>query len=255
MNDADRTDPMLDQAIARSTRQIAAFSGGKDSTAMVLAMLDRGESIDGLLVTPTGDELPDLWAHWDRIAARVGCELIRPKAPTLREAIDAVGGLPNFRMRWCTRMIKVEPMIAWAKSQTDEVVVCVGLRADEPERRGIISESLACRFPLREYAMGLAEVRAVLALHSIVVPTRTDCARCYHQRIGEWWDLWRTHPEIFDDAIEDERRTGRTYRTVGRDTWPTGLAELRESFAGGRVPKDRRLPVVPGEESCRVCRL
>lgn len=237
------------------TRQIAAFSGGKDSTAMILAMRDRGEPIDGLLVTPTGDELPELWAHWDRIAAMVRCELIRPKAPTLRECIDAMDALPNFRMRWCTRMIKVQPMIAWAKAQPEDVVVCVGLRADEPERRGIISESLACRFPLREYGMGIAEVRSVIAAHGIDVPARTDCARCYHQRIGEWWDLWQNHPDIFDDAVHDERRTGRTFRTPGRDTWPTPLAELREAFASGRVPKDRKLPVIAGEESCRVCRL
>lgn len=176
---------------------------------MLLAMRDRGERIDGLLVTPTGDELPEVWEHWDRIAALVGGELIRPKAPTLRQAIDAVGGLPNFRMRWCTRMIKIEPMIAWARSQPDDVVICVGLRADEPERTGIISETLRCRFPLREYGMGLLEVRSILAHHEVRVPARTDCARCYHQRIGEWWDLWRNHPEIFADAIEDEKRTGQ----------------------------------------------
>lgn len=238
-----------------SQRTIAAFSGGKDSTAMILAMLDRGEAIDGLLVTPTGDELPDLWSHWDSIAARVGCELIRPRAPTLRECIDATGGLPNFRMRWCTRMIKIQPLIAWAKSQADIVVVCVGLRADEPERRGVISESIACRFPLREYGMGITEVRQVLARHGVEVPKRTDCARCYHQRIGEWWDLWRNHPDIFDDAIADEQRTGRTFRTPGRDTWPTALVDLREAFRSGRTPKDRRLPTIDAEGSCRVCRL
>lgn len=236
-------------------RQIVAFSGGKDSTAMILAMLDRGEAIDGLLVTPTGDELPELWAHWDRIAALVGCELIRPKAPTLRECIDAMDALPNFRMRWCTRMIKVQPMIAWAKSQPGDVLVCVGLRADEPTRRGIISESLDCRFPLQEWGIGIDGVREVLARHAVVVPARTDCARCYHQRIGEWWDLWRNHPDIFADAIQDETRTGRTFRTPGRDTWPTPLVELRAEFESGRVPRDRKLPVVPGEESCRVCRL
>ena len=238
-----------------TVRQIAAFSGGKDSTAMLLAMRDRGERIDGLLVTPTGDELPEVWEHWDRIAALVGGELIRPKAPTLRQAIDAVGGLPNFRMRWCTRMIKIEPMIAWARSQPDDVVICVGLRADEPERTGIISETLRCRFPLREYGMGLLEVRSILAHHEVCVPARTDCARCYHQRIGEWWDLWRNHPEIFADAIEDEKRTGRTYRTPGRDSWPTSLAELRDAFTAGRVPKDRSKQLPMFEEPCRVCRL
>lgn len=238
-------------------RQIVAFSGGKDSTALVLEMLRRGEAIDGLLVTPTGDELPEVWEHWDSVARHVGASVIRPKAPTLAEAIDSQKALPNFRMRWCTRLIKIMPMIAWAKTNGQDATICVGLRADEPERKGIISEHVPTRFPLREWGLGLHDVLKIVSESPFSVPKRTDCARCYHQRIHEWWDLWHEHPDIYDSAVQDEARTGHTFRSPGRDTWPVSLADLREAFAGGRTPKKRvNLELFPdGDEVCRVCSL
>ena len=44
---------------------IIAFSGGKDSTAMVLRLSELGEDFK-LLFTPTGDELPEQkgWPRW-----------------------------------------------------------------------------------------------------------------------------------------------------------------------------------------------
>lgn len=238
------------------SRQIVAFSGGKDSTAMVLEMVRRGEPIDGLLVTPTGDELPAVWKHWGTVAHHVGAPVIRPKAPTLAKAIESQKALPNFRMRWCTRLIKIAPMVAWAKAEGRGATICVGLRADEPARAGIISEHVPTRFPLREWGMSLEDVMRVIAESPFTVPKRTDCARCYHQRIHEWWDLWHEHPDIYESAVQDERRTGHTYRTPGRDTWPVGLAELRAAFASGRTPRRRaNLELFSEEGVCRVCSL
>lgn len=235
---------------------VACFSGGKDSTAMILAMRERGETIDGLFVTPTGNELPDVWEHWDRVAALVGAPVIRPKAPTLASLIEGFDALPNFRQRWCTRMIKIEPAIAWTKLNP-EATLCVGLRADEPERAGIISTSVSSRFPLREYGHGIAEVRATLVRHGVEVPKRTDCGVCYHQRIGEWFELWRDHPEEWAKGEAWEASTGRTFRSPKRDAWPVSMAGLAAAFASGRVPH-RSLKMLErdrGDAMCRVCSL
>lgn len=40
-------------------RQVVAFSGGKDSTALALRLHELGEAFS-LLFTPTGNELPDV---------------------------------------------------------------------------------------------------------------------------------------------------------------------------------------------------
>lgn len=244
---------------------IAAFSGGKDSTAMVLAMFERGEPIDELMITPTGDELPEIIGHWDRVSGMIGLPLTVPDGPSLSDVIESQKALPNFRMRFCTRMIKIVPAKAHVmrrQSQGYDVTMCVGLRADEEERKGIIDEKVNTRFPLREYGMGIDEVWQTIRRHEIRIPERTDCARCYHQRIGEWYRLWLNHPDVFEDAASQEERMGATFRSPGRDTWPVALRDLGNEFEGGRIPKSelnrRQLPLFEDEGAngvCRVCRL
>jgi 3'-phosphoadenosine 5'-phosphosulfate sulfotransferase (PAPS reductase)/FAD synthetase len=225
----------IDQSI--EPLNVVAFSGGKDSTCLALAMKEHGERIDRLLITPTGDELPEMVAHWDKISRLVGLPLTIPKGPTLDEVIESQKALPNFRMRFCTRMIKILPAIAWVKRQDRPVRLFIGLRADEQERKGIVSGDLDERFPLREWGYGLEEVLGYLDERRISIPRRTDCARCYHQRIGEWWELWANHPGVWMDAEEQERRIGNTFRTPGRDSWPTALVDMRARFELGHVPR------------------
>lgn len=244
-----------------STLHVAAFSGGKDSTAMVMAMAEHGMPIDHLLITPTGDELPDMTAHWEAISERVGMPLTVPTGPTLRDVIESQNALPNFRMRFCTRMVKIVPAIAWVKRKKaggHDVIMYVGLRADEEERKGIIDSGIDTRFPLRELGMDLVGVQQFLRDRCVSIPRRTDCARCYHQRIGEWWDLWKHHIEIWADAERQEDEIGATFRTPGRDTWPTALRDLRAEFERGKVPRGAsvQIPIFEDEEGvCRVCSL
>lgn len=222
----------------RPALHVAAFSGGKDSTAMVLAMLERGYRVDRLLITPTGDELPEMQAHWDAIAKRVGLPLERPAGPTLAEAMEKNNAVPSNHMRFCTRLVKIQPVIAWVARQSAEHVVTlyVGLRADEEERTGIVSEKIQTRFPLRELGMGLRDVWTFLRERGVVIPRRTDCARCFYQKLEEWYLLWRDHPDIWAAAEADEAHYGYTFRTPGRDTWPTALKDMRARFEDGQIP-------------------
>jgi hypothetical protein len=168
----------------------------------------------------------------------------------LNGLIAEFGALPNWRQRWCTRILKIEPCLAWLKANGPATLL-VGLRADEEERRGIYGEGVAVRFPLREWGWGLREVIGYLANRGVKIPERTDCARCYGQRLIEWKRLWQRHPAIYAEAEAQEREHGATFRSPGRDTWPAGLVELRQEFESGRK--------VRGEDTegaaCRVCSL
>ena len=76
----------------------------------------------------------------------------------------------------------------------------------------------------------------------VSIPARTDCARCYHQTLGEWWRLWKLHPDIYTDAEHEEEwvseKRGKTYtfRNPSRDTWPAALSDLRARFESGDIP-------------------
>ena len=71
----------------------------------------------------------------------------------------------------------------------------------------------------------------------VEIPDRTDCALCFYQRLGEWWDLWRFYPELYAEGERLEAEMEHTFRSDGRDTWPAGLAELRKRFEAGEVPR------------------
>lgn len=239
------------------TKHVVGLSGGKDSTAMALWLAENEPRDYTYICTPTGDELPEMFAHWRKIAGLLGKPLIPIGDTTLAAKIEQYGALPNFRMRWCTREIKIEPTKKYLLANSPAVSY-VGLRADEEEREGIYGEiaGVTQRYPLRELGWGIKDVLGYLAKRDVTIPKRTDCARCFYQRIGEWWDLLREHPEEYASAEEDERKTGHTFRTPGKDTWPTSLADLRKSFEGGRIPRDRQqLSLLERPEMCRPCSL
>ena len=239
----------LARGLMSDLQTIVAFSGGKDSTALAYRMAETGEDFR-LLFTPTGNELPGVREHVADTAAKLDRELVIPPGPSLEDMIEKFGCLPNNRQRWCTRTVKIQPCVAYLKAHPGSVL-CVGLRADEEERQGLYGDFATYRFPLREWAWGLREVRAYLSAINVFVPARTDCAVCYDQRVIDWRNLLRNHPAEYAQGEAWEAATGKTFRSPTRDTWPAKLSELRKEFESGRK--------VRGEEAdqsvCRVCRL
>lgn len=233
---------------------VVALSGGKDSTAMALRLAEVEPRAYTYICTPTGRELPEMEAHWARLETLLGQPIVRVTNGTLDSWIQAWKALPNFRMRWCTRVLKIEPMVAWLLAHAP-CTHYVGLRADEETREGIYGEVAAfTRYPMREWGWGLAEVRAYLKARDVTIPARTDCDVCFFQRINEWKALLRRHPERYAEGEAHEALTGATFRTPGRDSWPSGLADLRAEI--------ERQPALLQDESddardgmCRACTL
>lgn len=232
-------------------KHVVGLSGGKDSTALALWLVENEPREYEFICNRTGNELPPMVAHWERLERVLG-QPIKPVTHTtdLLGLIDEIGMLPNFRARWCTRILKIEPTIAYMETLPRGSTLYVGLRADEEERRGLYGEDLNVRFPLREHGWTEADVWRYLAKMGVTIPVRTDCGLCYHQRIGEWHALWRDHPEEFAKGVAIEKKHGHTFRSPGRDTWPSDLESLGKEFARGRpIRKTKRT------DACRVCSL
>ena len=235
---------------------VVGLSGGKDSTAMSLRLKETEPDTEFTFVcTPTGDELPEMLAHWDKLEELLGQDILRltNNGETLNSLIEKQKALPNWRMRWCTRILKIEPFNAFLMDHLPAVSY-VGLRADEDGREGAdYGESVTRRFPLREWGWGLKEVWDYLDEKGIEIPKRTDCGRCFFQRLGEWRELLIQNPEIYANAEAQEKAIGATFRSPRRDKWPTSLENLREEFETGRLPRGYKLGQDDREMDCRVC--
>lgn len=235
---------------------VVALSGGKDSTAMALRLAETEPKDYVYVCTPTGNEPPAMFAHWKKLGDVLGKPILPIVGGTLVGLCEAQEALPNWRQRWCTRKLKIEPYAAWLMQQAPAVSY-VGLRADEPDREGgdyLKVPNVAMRFPMREWGWGLTDVLGYLAERKVEIPKRTDCGLCFFQRLIEWYELWRDDKAAWAEGERLEALTGHTFRSPGRDTWPASLVALRAEFERGRVPKDTR-PDAINAMQCRVCRI
>lgn len=240
---------------------VVALSGGKDSTAMALRLKELNPTTPyRYICTPTGRELPEMFEHWKKLGSILG-HFIEPIMHPLglTGLIEHYNALPNFRQRWCTRQLKIEPYEKWLieqRSKYDKVISYVGLRADEEDREGgdySKVDGVESVFPLRDWNWGINEVVAYLEEKQITIPKRTDCDCCFFQRISEWYNLWKNHPKEWEESAALERKTGHTFRSPSRDTWPAALDDLAKEFASGRPIRERKKDALT-EMQCRVCR-
>ena len=233
---------------------IVAISGGKDSTALAVRLAEVEQRDYTYVCTPTGRELPEMIAHWDRLEEILGKPLIRVKAAvSLVDRIRLFKMLPSHHARWCTRLTKILPYQEWLADKVPAVSY-VGLRADE-DRLGAVYDpqsGITQDYPLRRWGWGLNDVLGYLRKKHIIIPRRTDCDFCYDQRLSEWWELWKNHPVLWREAEGYEAETDHTFRSPHRDTWPAALRDLRARFEAGEIPK---VKLQDEYERCRVCSL
>lgn len=245
-------------------KHVVALSGGKDSTALALRLAEVEPRDYEFVCTPTGNEPPEMIAHWTKLEGILGKKIHRV---TVVGGLDALifrqMALPNWRQRWCTRMLKIEPYAEWL-IKNSPCVSYVGLRADEPEREGgdfLNVPGVEMKFPMRDWGWGIEEVVGYLAMKGITIPKRTDCLVCFYQRLIEWYEFWQAgvngsveHKRAWEMGEYQEKHTGHTFRSPGRDTWPASMEGLRLEFEKGRIPKDTRKDLL-ADMKCRVCRL
>lgn len=98
---------------------IVSFSGGKDSTAMLLHMMELGEQIDEVINMDTGMEFQEMYNHIEKVRQIVedaGIKFTTLKAEksfeyylmnhTLKKSDRLGWGWPGARIRWCTKYLK-----------------------------------------------------------------------------------------------------------------------------------------------------
>ncbi len=233
-------------------KHVVGLSGGKDSTALALRLAEIEPRDYEYIFTPTGRELPELKSHLERLESHFGKKIIKLTNgdKTLDDLIQIQNALPNNRMRWCTRILKIQPTIAYCVRNAP-CIMYVGLRADEELREGIYGDLVQSDFPFKRWGWDISHVLSYNASKGFTVDFRTDCDYCYDQRLIEWWRLWKYYPERWQEAKVHELKTGKTFRSPSRDTWPAALCEMEKRFESGDIPKERGT----SKTVCRVCSL
>lgn len=222
----------LDREVAavklKRTRHVLGLSGGKDSAALAIYLKDKGLDKDiEYFFCDTGAELREVYDYLDRLEDFLGKPIERLSSG--RDFDHHLKRFNNFlpapHARWCTRVMKLEPLEAFVGD--DPCVSYIGIRADE-QRSGYISHkpNIAARYPFIEDGIVKADVVRILE-DSIGMPTyyqwrsRSGCYFCFFQRRDEWAGLAKHHPDLFERAKSYEKTDPITGK---RFTWVRGMS-------------------------------
>jgi 3'-phosphoadenosine 5'-phosphosulfate sulfotransferase (PAPS reductase)/FAD synthetase len=207
-------------------KHIICFSGGKDSTALVLwARENLGEpGVDFATVfCDTNWEHPITYAYVEEINRTVlGGTLITLKSETYPGGFVQLccdrKMIPGVKTRFCTQELKVFPLHKYFESLDDEVTSYQGIRADESPSRAQMREmewvedagGYWIKRPLLRWTA--EQCFAMMKKHSVppnrlylTGSGRVGCFPCIMTGLGELKRILKFHPEIKQRLIDLEK--------------------------------------------------
>ena len=237
-----------------------SLSGGKDSTCLLLLMIERGMPIDAVLWADTGMEFPEMYGHIAKVDEHLFRErglhitaLRSPKSfeymmfeepkqkPSCLENRARLGippygnGWPGIRVRWCTGQLKthlINKEVNRLKG-AHQLQQYVGIAADEAHR---------CKdlhYPLVDW--GITEAQALQICYDrgfdfgglYRIYRRASCWCCPFQRIGELRNLRHHHPELWARLLDLDNRARTQFGPgpLGQFKQSWSVARLAERFA------------------------
>ncbi|MDL2273857.1 phosphoadenosine phosphosulfate reductase family protein [Oscillospiraceae bacterium OttesenSCG-928-G22] len=210
-----------------------SLSGGKDSTALLLLMIERNMPIDLVLSADTGMEFPEMYDHLAKVDDYLyrerglhittlrhpqGFEWLMFEQPKVKQSsienrlrlgVPLYGnGWPGMMVRWCTGQLKTKLIDKEVKrlGAAHNALHYVGIAADEAQR---------CKkevYPLVEWGITEAEALQICydrgfdfgGLYEIY--HRASCWCCPLQRIDELRKLRRHHPALWARLMDMDNR-------------------------------------------------
>lgn len=116
--------------------KIVCFSGGKDSTAMLIHLLETNQQIDEILYVDVGDWIwKSAQTHIQQVEEKLNVNITQlDVSDELKKGFER-WGFPSFLNRWCTG-VKRDAMKSYLKNKFGggEIVQYIGYCADEDKR-------------------------------------------------------------------------------------------------------------------------
>lgn len=262
---------------------VVSLSGGKDSTAMLLMMLERGEPVPDIVFFDGGWEFPAMYAHLKQVEKYTGRTItrLRPREPfdytfaerpvisrVTKEVRQHGRGWPSPSRRWCTRQ-KQEAIHCHANALSYRhgfglpIVQCIGFAADEAHRadrtnggRNRAGKYTEFRYPLIEWGISERDALDYCLERGFTwdglykVFDRVSCMCCPLGGIGHARLLRKHYPELWEQMLRMESWLPEGH--LGRRFYnEITLSDLDTRFTGEDVHEGRmnKLPGMAMEAS------
>lgn len=214
---------------------IVSFSGGKDSTWMLLEMIRRGEHVDEVVFFDTGWEFPQMLRHVEKVKKLVEDNGITFTTLHPEKSFDywmfehpkkngqkgwSWCGLYNCR--WGTRW-KIDAIDNYFKSEPEHIQ-CVGIAVDEVDRLNKERKGNK-RFPLSEW--GITEAECLQGCYSLGYDweglyedlDRVSCKFCALKNLKELRNVYWKMPDVWNELRDYQSRTYYPYKGEGKSVF------------------------------------
>lgn len=220
---------------------IVSFSGGKDSTAMLLMMIEKNMKIDEIIFLDTGVEFPQMYNHIKKVEMFINRPITILKSDKsfeyyMFDHIKSRGknkgqkgySWSDFRNRWCTSRLKKDVIKKYLKKYKGyNIIEYHGIAYDEPKR---IKDTPNIKYPL--YENKITEREALQYCYSKGFNwnglyekfDRLSCWCCPLKSIKELKILYNDFPELWKKLKQWDNNTYRRFRS------DYSVQELEERF-------------------------
>lgn len=218
-----------------------SFSGGKDSTAMLLRMIEENMHIDEIIFLDTGVEFPEMYNHIKKVEEYIGRPITKLKDEHsfeyyMLEHVKTRGknkgqkgySWSDFRNRWCTSNLKKKVIKRYLRKYKDyRIIEYHGMAFDEPKR---IKDDPNIKYPLFEW--GMVEKDALQYCYDRGFTwgglyekfDRLSCFCCPLKSLKELEILYREFPHLWNIMKEWDSKTYRQFRA------DYSILDLEEKF-------------------------
>lgn len=213
---------------------VVSFSGGKDSTAMLLMMIEQKYKIDAIIYFDCGTfEFPQMEKHVNLVEKNTGKKIIKIKSKTdfyelatkLQPRNEKINGWPTPNFRWCT-MIKINkikqrlrmyrPYIQYVGFSSDEVNRVT--KAKEKGNNVKRDHFQKNKYPLIEFGMSETDCLKYCkdrgyswdGLYDVF--DRVSCWCCPLQKKGDLIKLYKYYPGLWKKLIRWNKNMPNQFR-------------------------------------------
>ena len=272
-------------------RHIIPLSGGKDSTALAVYMIENHSNLPlEFVFTDTGAELPETYGYLRRFEMIFDIKINRLTALDLpelkvrskagrRSPFDVLlnevysGFLPSPQARWCTRILKIKPFEHFVGD--DEAYSYIGIRADEHRDGFKSSGKLAAGedaspgrskpvaisgknnilpvYPLKDIGFGIDDVRELLLGSGLDLPPYYD----WRSRSGCYFCFyqqigeWQGLKERHPELFEAAKSYEEVKPNGRRFTW----SQSRSLEELEKIRERHEIEKGEPEDGCAICHL
>lgn len=218
-------------------KHIVSYSGGKDSTAMLLKMIENKMPIDEIvycevMATPTiGAEYPEMYEYLDKVdeylMKNIGKKITRIKPNVSFEQQfytkkkrgkykGKIYGFPWTLGAWCNSKLKIITLDKYFRSQDKEYISYLGIAYDEPKRLARLEKNE--RAPLAEWKMTENDCLEYIKAKGLYNPLynkfkRLGCWFCVKQSLDKLRILRKDYPELWNLLLKWQLDSEIAFRT------------------------------------------